>query len=319
MVLKIFGGTDEKEKRRGTKVIPNARAALEENCFHNKYLLYCGKSWGHLRPNERRAKAKSTALKLHANNFQSFQITVAGVGLAVRAPDRVAGMVASWVNSAQKTARTRYTISIRPAHDTAYRSGNAKDMNLIHRLSLTSNSIDLEIDAEDTPTISAALGYGLSVALSLNKGLLLHASGVLLDGKAYVFVAPSGGGKSTVIRHCRKGTCLHDDKIAIAWHENEWMTGSTPLLDNRGRVPQPKQAPCGGIFVLLKARKTALDVPPSHTLLDEIASLAYEPTELKWVRKNLLQNILEMIGDVPIGLLRYKKGDDVAGLVKSFG
>jgi hypothetical protein len=57
--------------------------------------------------------------------------------------------------------------------------------------------------------------------LPRNNTLMLHASGVINSERAYLFVAPSGGGKSTIANLAiRKGfAVLNDDKIIIHCQE----------------------------------------------------------------------------------------------------
>ncbi len=64
-------------------------------------------------------------------------------------------------------------------------------------------------------------------------GMLLHSSAVMVDGKAYLFSAPSGTGKST---HTQlwlrafgdRAKILNDDKPALRLEEGVWYAYGTP-------------------------------------------------------------------------------------------
>lgn len=59
----------------------------------------------------------------------------------------------------------------------------------------------------------------LTVMLIKNNIFIFHASAIRAKGKAYIFCAPSGGGKSTVAAFLlKKGyTLIEDDKVLLTW------------------------------------------------------------------------------------------------------
>lgn len=84
---------------------------------------------------------------------------------------------------------------------------------------------------------------------------LLHASAVIHQGKAYLFSAPSGGGKSTHAELWRAhygATLLNGDKVVLEIQDGGCIAWGSPVAGSSG-IYENMGAPVGGIFVLHKA------------------------------------------------------------------
>ncbi|MFH1339543.1 MAG: hypothetical protein ABIH40_06850 [Candidatus Omnitrophota bacterium] len=70
----------------------------------------------------------------------------------------------------------------------------------------------------------------LGVVLPQKNAMIVHACGVLANRKAYFFVAPSGGGKSTIAKLAlREGfSVLNDDRIIIRKEDNLFKIDGNP-------------------------------------------------------------------------------------------
>lgn len=106
------------------------------------------------------------------------------------------------------------------------------------------------------------LGTGAMFARELLAfdGSYLHASAVVLDGKAYLFSAPSGTGKSThTEKWCRLfgATYLNDDKPALRLVEGVWMAYGTPW-SGKHDLSDPRGVPLGGIAFLRRGQDNAI-------------------------------------------------------------
>ena len=104
------------------------------------------------------------------------------------------------------------------------------------------------------PDIVQYLGTGALFSRKLLEfsGSYLHASAVLLEGKAYLFSAPSGTGKSThTEKWCRLfgAQLLNDDKPALRHVEGTWMAYGTPW-SGKHDLSIPTGVPLGGIAFL---------------------------------------------------------------------
>lgn len=93
-------------------------------------------------------------------------------------------------------------------------------------------------------------------------GMLLHSSAVMMDGKAYLFTAPCGTGKST---HTQlwlrvfgdRAKILNDDKPALRLENGVWYAYGTPWS---GKSDQNVNArvPLAGICVLGRGQKNVI-------------------------------------------------------------
>ena len=83
--------------------------------------------------------------------------------------------------------------------------------------------------------------------LAYKQGIIFHCTALAVDGKAYLFTAPSGTGKSTHARLWRemlgdKVVMINDDKPLIRYIDGEFYVYGTPWngkhgLDTNCRVP----------------------------------------------------------------------------------
>lgn len=88
-------------------------------------------------------------------------------------------------------------------------------------------------------------------------GMMLHASAVELNGKAYLFSGPCGTGKSTHTKIWQQtfgsaAQVFNDDKPALRCLEGKWYAYGTPWCGKDG-INQNKKVPLAGICFLKQA------------------------------------------------------------------
>lgn len=81
---------------------------------------------------------------------------------------------------------------------------------------------------------------------------LVHSSGVIKEGRGYLFVGPSESGKSTVARLSRKYHVINDEINIINLNGKIPMLEGTPF-NGLFRKKKPGKAPLKGIFILNQA------------------------------------------------------------------
>ncbi len=146
------------------------------------------------------------------------------------------------------------------------------------RVMLRSHDFDALIDlaAREIQTWQPCAVYPVDMCLRVayaslhgeHGGVLLHASGVLRDGLAWVFCGPSGAGKST-IAELLGGTRLADELIAVRRSGNGFLASGTPYW-----MGTSISAPIGGVFHLRQADSTFVrGRPPEETVAELLASV----------------------------------------------
>ncbi|MBO5868061.1 MAG: hypothetical protein J6Q54_04025, partial [Oscillospiraceae bacterium] len=93
-------------------------------------------------------------------------------------------------------------------------------------------------------------------------GFYLHASAVVLDGKAYLFSGFPGAGKSTHTQNWQaefgtQAVIINDDKPALRRIDGKWYAYGTPWCGKDG-INQNQKAPVAGVCFLVKAEHNAI-------------------------------------------------------------
>ena len=108
-------------------------------------------------------------------------------------------------------------------------------------------------------------------------GLLIHAAGVVRNGRAHLFFGPSGSGKTTVTLLSGADLILGDDLVLLQRAGSGFEACAVPF---RGLYREPPQTdrtfPLAGIYRLVKDGKDFLeDLPPSRGTAELMGSLPF--------------------------------------------
>lgn len=134
-----------------------------------------------------------------------------------------------------------------------------------HRAEITVNASKYRYEKWETltPETVAYIESGTYFAYYLLRfdGIVLHASAVALDGRAYLFSAPSGTGKSTHTRlWCREypdAKVFNDDKPALRRLDGKWYAYGTPWCGKDHQNINMK-TPLAGICFLKRGAENSI-------------------------------------------------------------
>lgn len=138
----------------------------------------------------------------------------------------------------------RAKVYISPDADTAYEGINIKD----------NRTWSLE-------QLMRVMGQLITISvLHRYQGLLIHSSGIILDGEGIIFPGISGVGKTTLAKlwQAREGiTVLSDDRVIVRREEEGYFIYGTPW-PGEGRMVSCQKAPLKKILFLSKAKGNKL-------------------------------------------------------------
>ena len=157
------------------------------------------------------------------------------------------------------------------------------------------------------PFFVASFRNYLATFLPNFSAVLIHASGVIRNNVAAVFLSPDEGGKTSVVKLSTGAPILNDDHIVLRRNSNAVMAHSSPL----GPItsgPQ-KKAGLGGLFLLEKS--SGFDLIPVKA--SDILQFIWNESMFRWhmLPKNLRKRAFEILYDachqVPVYRMRFSK------------
>lgn len=139
--------------------------------------------------------------------------------------------------------------------------------------------------------------------LLLEKDIVLfHCSAIEIDGKAYLFTAPSGTGKSTHTRLWReffgdKVIMINDDKPLLKISDEEIRVYGTPYGGKDG-LQTNTSAPVAGIIILHQADKNVIQRVSASESYPMLLNQTYRRTDAKGLIKTM--DLVQKLAQLPV-------------------
>lgn len=186
-------------------------------------------------------------------------------------------------------------------------------------------SVDMQIStraydlAEKWPEFSEELREYLATGILFYKellnrdGLMLHSSAVVVDGKAYLFTADPGTGKSThtglwLRRFGDRAFVLNDDKPALRLENGTWYAYGTPW-SGKNDISKNTGVPLAGIAVLERGAENEIAPFGGIGAVSAIMKQVNRPREAEY-RVRLMELMDKLITTVPVWKLRCNMDPD---------
>lgn len=173
-------------------------------------------------------------------------------------------------------------------------------------LSLTVSPQTIRAEATYLPTADsdvleiAAVLRAVAKELPARDRLLLHAATVVLDGRAYAFVAPSGTGKTTHARLWQERfgnrvRILNGDKLIVHLHKNGVTAFGNPWR-GKENLGFNGAFPLAGLFILVRGERSQCRP------LSPIEALPYllRATSFETERQTVLSLLERLTAAVPL-------------------
>lgn len=132
-----------------------------------------------------------------------------------------------------------------------------------------------------------------------DRGIALHAVGILKDEEAHIFVGPSTAGKTTVANLSRDKIVLSDDLVMIKKVDGEFMVFPTPHWGDKQVGPRENRPyRINSIFKLIKDKQVYLEKFSPAQAAADIFTIPHIPYE--YIQQGqLLDTFFELISVVP--------------------
>lgn len=138
-------------------------------------------------------------------------------------------------------------------------------------------------------------------------GMMLHASAVAVDGRAYLFSAPCGTGKSThtqlwLKKFGSRAFILNDDKPALRREDGVWYAYGTPW-SGKHDISVDTRVPVAGIAMVCRGEKNEIELFGGTGAIFSILEQTARPRGPEF-RIQLLELLDKLITEVPVWKLR---------------
>lgn len=167
----------------------------------------------------------------------------------------------------------------------------------------------------DPTAVDTPLRLVLSHDLPARDGLLVHACGYGDARGAVVFLAPTGGGKTTTSRKLPHASVLSDDQVALRRVDGAWRAFALPFVGDYGRATVPRVAPLRALVLLEKSSAATLTRATGARTLARVMHCV-----VRFVRGDdggrLLALSADLVASVPVYALAIPREEPVMPFVE---
>lgn len=146
-------------------------------------------------------------------------------------------------------------------------------------------------------------GYDFYKKLLQHDGLMLHSSAVVVDGKAYLFTADSGTGKSThaglwLKKFGDRAYILNDDKPAIRRERDGWYAYGTPW-SGKHDISRNHRVKLAGIAAVNRGEENSIHPFGGLEAIHAIMKQVNRPPGMEF-RASLMELLDRLLTEIPV-------------------
>lgn len=162
--------------------------------------------------------------------------------------------------------------------------------------------------------------YVASRLLAREGAVEFHASSIILDGKAYLFVGHSGAGKSTIslLAEGAGARVLSDDRTIVRIDDSGPMAWGTPW-HGTGKQSSPASASVDGVFLLVQDRRNHVKAIDDARAVKELFVRSIQANVQESEVTACLATIERLVTEYGVQWLHFVPSDDVLQVIVAAG
>src|SRR5262249_55204742 len=139
-------------------------------------------------------------------------------------------------------------------------------------------------------------------------GFLLHASGIVRNGRAYVFFGPSGSGKTTVTHLSPNDVVLSDDLTLVVRTCRGYEAAGIPFGMAHHTVPHTREScPIASFNRLVQSQEVGREPITGARALAEVASCLPFVMQESEQADRAVGALALALGEIPVYRLQFRK------------
>ncbi|XXF76757.1 potassium transporter TrkH [Myxococcaceae bacterium GXIMD 01537] len=166
--------------------------------------------------------------------------------------------------------------------------------------------------------VELALRVLLQLATLRQGGVLLHAAGVVLDGRGVVALGPSGAGKSTFTRLCLReagGEVLSDEVVAL--YPGGEVAGS-PFCSDLDVPSTRARAPLAALLLLRQGPEERLEEVPPAEAVAALLGQVFRPLPGEAAPGEVLGRLARLVEGTRVRRFTFRKDEAAAAFVRDW-
>jgi hypothetical protein len=154
--------------------------------------------------------------------------------------------------------------------------------------------------------------------LAQERGVILHACGIVIEERAILFLGESGAGKSTLARMWDKENGVHilsDDRVIVRKEDSEFRAYGTPW-HGEAAFGSPRQAKLERIFFLRHGKENSVKDMKGLDLVSQLLTCSFPPLWHSQGMELILELFNQLATQVPCQELSFRPEKNALALVK---
>lgn len=156
--------------------------------------------------------------------------------------------------------------------------------------------------------------------LANRQGAIVHAAGLEIDHKGFIFLGRSGAGKSTLARLFFSHQDIQvysDDRMVLRKLDGTMHAFGTPWPGD-GKIAENNSSPLAGIFFLSQSDRNSIEQIDHRKAVERLMSVVSIPWYDKGVVPHSLAFCDKLLSSIPFYELHFKPAPEIVDVFRKF-